>query len=38
MTETNDTPIDLKWHSLTHSEIRQSDNDVTLVQLGIIAV
>ena len=36
MTETNDTPIDLKWHSLTHSEIRQFDEEGYLIVRGVL--
>ena len=31
MTEKNDTHIDLKWHSLTHEEIRQFDEEGYLI-------
>ena len=36
MTETKDTPIDLKWHSLTHSEIRQFDEEGYLIVRGVL--
>ena len=36
MTETNDTPIDLKWHSLTHLEVRQFDEEGYLIVRGVL--